>query len=283
MTRITELPAKIIGMSNEEYRGEKKFDSRSTIHSIHKFGGEAQMWIDTGKSLWGGNSSTAKGSEFDAIITGILEGKRFEDLVVVPPDEVLGANGSRSTKAYKEWAASQTGVCVTADQRDQYAKMLDAMRGNDSCYELMTLTVETQVSVFFEHEGHLLKTRPDACTKSMWWDLKTTSQSWDKVYRSVIDYGYAEQEWLYVLSAMAIGMPHFRMPFVFVQTTPPYGCRVFYLPEQMVENAGRAMLNTLEQMRLRRSTGHYMPADAGEIQELFIPNWAMKEEEVVEL
>jgi hypothetical protein len=43
------------------------------------------------------------------------------------------------------------------------------------------------------------------------------------------------------------------------------------------------MLNTMEEVRLRRSTGYYMPADANEITELAVPAWAKKEEEYVTL
>jgi hypothetical protein len=43
------------------------------------------------------------------------------------------------------------------------------------------------------------------------------------------------------------------------------------------------MLNTMEEVRLRRSTGMYMPADANEITELVVPAWAKKEEEYVEV
>lgn len=280
---ISELPTKVVGMAGQAYRQETRFDSRSVICAVAKGGGEAQKYLDDGGVLFGGNSATAQGSEFDELITGVLEGKSFEGQIVVPPDEVLGANGSRSTKAFKEWSTSQTGVICTADKRAQYVRMYDGMRNCAAACGLMDQTEQTQVSVFFEHEGHLLKTRPDACCPELWWDLKTTSQPWDRLYRSAVDYGYAEQEWLYVLSARAIGYGNFRMPFVFVQTVAPYGCRVFHMPEQMVENAGKRVMSTLEQMRLRRSTGQYMPADAGEIQELYLPQWAIKEEEVVEL
>lgn len=283
MTTIKELPTKVIGMSNQAYQAEKDFDSRSFLHTVAKHGGEAQSWIDRGYSFWGGNSATSKGADFDTIITGILGGQKFDDMVVIPPEEVLGSNGSKSTKAYKEWAAQQAGIICTADQKWQYQKMLDSMRTNDASYVLMQKTIETQVSVFFEIDGHPLKTRPDACCADMWWDLKTTSQSWDKLFLSARDYGYYEQEWLYVQSAMAIGLPHFRMPFVFVQTMPPYGCKVFYLPTELVEAAGRRMLNTMEEVRLRRSTGMYMPDDANEITELVVPAWAQKEEEYVQL
>ena len=277
------LPVMVTGMANQAYHQKKEFDGRSFLCSVQKGGGEAQLWMDQGRSLFGGNSATTTGSEFDEIVTGVLGGKKFDDMVAVPPDDVLGANGSRSTKAYKEWAATQTGICVTADKKWQYAKMLDAMRGNDSVYELMTLTTRTQLSVFFEAFGHKLKVRPDACTEGLWWDLKTTSSPWDRLFRSALDYGYLEQDWLYQQGAYAIGYPPFRMPFVFVQTMPPFCCRAFVMPEQMVAEAGKRLISTMEEVRLRRSTGAYVPADAEEIQEMAFPQWATRQEEVVEL
>ena len=277
------LPVMVTGMANQAYHQKKEFDGRSFLCSVQKGGGEAQLWMDQGRSLFGGNSATTTGSEFDEIVTGVLGGKKFDDMVAVPPDDVLGANGSRSTKAYKEWAANQTGICVTADKKWQYAKMLDAMRGNDSVYELMTLTTRTQLSVFFEAYGHRLKVRPDACTEGLWWDLKTTSSPWDRLFRSALDYGYLEQDRLYQQGAYAIGYPPFRMPFVFVQTMPPFCCRVFVLPEQMVAEAGKRLISTMEEVRLRRSTGAYVPADAEEIQEMAFPQWATRQGEVVEL
>jgi hypothetical protein len=283
---INELPTKVVGMSNEDYRAHREFDSRSFLHTVAKHGGEVQQWLDMGKVYWPGSSATSKGSEFDTIITGLLGGGQFDDIVTVIPESVLGANGARSTKAYKEWHAENYRdgiVLATEDQAQIYDLMLGSMRENDAAYALMATTVETQVSVFFEMDGHLLKTRPDACCEKLWWDLKTTSQSWDQLFKSAKDYGYYEQEWLYVESAKAIGMDHFRMPFVFVQTSAPYACRVFYLSEQLVEAAGRRMRNVMEEVRLRRSTGLYKSADANEITELAVPAWAKKEEEYVEL
>lgn len=280
--KITELPCRIVGMSNEEYRSLTEFDSRSFLCSVAKYGGEGQLWLEQGRSLFGGNAGTSKGSEFDTICTGVLEGKKFDDMVAVAPDEVLGSNGTRNTKAFKEWAANQTGVVITADQRDVYRRMLDAIYGNDSAYSLFQRTTGTQASIFFEIDGHKLKTRPDAEIEGeLWWDLKTTSSNWDRIYRSAIDYGYAEQAWLYTESAKAIGYPDFRMPFVFVQTMAPYACRVFTLPDEMVAAAGRRMLSVMEQVRLRRSTGLYRPAECEQITEMFVPAWALKQEEEV--
>lgn len=280
---IDKLPCKIVGMPNSEYHGLREFDSRSFLHAADRYGGEAQWWMDKGHSLFGGNSATSKGSDFDALITGMLEGKQFKDLVVVPPAEVLSASGARSGGKYKEWAAGQTGIVCTEDQAEQFKCMVNSMVGNDAVHRLMSQTNETQVSVFWERDGHKLKVRPDACTPVCWWDLKTTSHGWDRIYRSVVDYGYDMQAALYQWGAEAIGYEPFRMPFVFVQTTPPYGCRAFFLPEQMVENARERLKSVMEQVRLRRSTGLYMPAESNEINELEIPAWALRQEEEVVL
>lgn len=281
---ITTLPCKIVGMSNEEYHSLSEFDNRSLIHAVKKGGGEAQLWLDKGRRLFNGNAATAKGSEFDDIVTGMLNGKSFDDLVVVPPADVLDSTGGRRGNAYKAWAAEQTGVICTFEQMSQYRTMVDSMMGNDAVHRTCWApTVETQPSVFFELDGHKLRCRPDACTQALWWDLKTTSMPWDRIYRSVIDYGYDMQEALYVAGAEALGMETFRMPFVFVQTMPPYACRAFLLPEEMVANARARLRSVLEQIRLRRSTGMYMPEESREIVELEIPQWALREEEEVVL
>lgn len=280
---FTKLPLAVGGMSNSAYHAKRKFDGRSFLHSVLKFGGEAQLWIDSGHSLFGGNSATTTGSEFDEIVTEVLGGKSFDSVVCVAPEDVLGSNSSRNTKAFREWAANQKGVICTPETKWKYGQMLDSMRRIDAVRSLMERTVRTQFSYFFEIDGHKVKVRPDAETDDCWWDLKTTSASWDRIFRSVLDYGYAHQEWLYVEGAKAFGYSPFRMPFVFVQTMAPYSCRAFYLPEALVADAGRQLLGVMEEVRLRRSTGVYAPADSNEIQELEMPAWALRQEEVVEL
>ena len=283
--QIETLPCVIKGMPNSEYHSPNGYDGRSFLEAVRKWGGEAQLWLESGKSLFGGNTGTSIGSEFDAIVTGILDGKSFDSMIVSPPTEVLAADGSKRGKAYQEWLKNQDQnvVIATDDKKVMYSKMLDSMRGNDAVYELMQKTTGTQWSVFFEAYDHKLKVRPDACCDHLWWDLKTTSSGLDKIWRSVLEYGYHSQDWMYVEGAKALGYEEFRMPFVFVQTCPPYSCRAYTLPEELVQQAGRQMISTMEDVRLRRSTGLYMPAEAGMVQEMVIPQWALKGEEIVEI
>jgi len=281
---MSSLPRKVVGMSNADYHSQNDFLGRSYLHSVARFGGEAQRWMDQGYSLFGGNAGTRTGSKFDTIVTAVCEGKKLSDVLAIPPAEVLASNGHRRGKAYDAWKeeADRKGL-IDCNQEEgwQLEIMLDHLLANPAAKALVEQTTETQVSVFFELNGHRCKVRPDGCTPSLWWDLKTTSSTWDKVYRSAVDFGYAEQEWLYVQGAKAVGMPHFRMPFVFVQTMAPYGVHVFYLPTEIVEEAGLRMTRVMEEVRLRRETGVYESADAGEITELQFPAWAKRQEEEV--
>lgn len=283
MSRPWTLPVKISGIPSSAYHSQEYADfvSRTYVHSVLRGDGESQLWLDKGRSLWNGNSATSLGSAFDDFITGVLDGKRPEDMIVIPPAEVLDASGGRRGGKYKAWAAEQTGVICTPELKEQFDYMLNSMLRHDAVAMLMRRTIETQPSVFFEINGNKCKVRPDACTDAIWWDLKTTSHGWDRIYRSVIDYGYDLQAAFFELGMEALGMTPARVPFVFVQTVPPYGCRSYVLPEEMVANAKTKLRSALEQIRLRRSTGNYLPEEANEIQELEIPAWALRMEEEV--
>lgn len=278
------MAEKIVGMPAEQYFAHKA-DSRSFLVSVLKGGGWAQQWLDSGRSLFGGNSATRLGTKFDQLIMGVCAGMDVEGQLAIPPAEVLASNGARRGKAYEAWKENLRAdvIDVTDEEGFVLKTMADSLLANPAARALVEQTTETQVSVFFEIDGHELKVRPDGCTPSIWWDLKSTSATWDRLYRSALDYGYLEQEWLYVQAAIAIGYEPFRMPFVFVQTMAPYACHVFYLPEEFVKEAGQRLLRVMEEVRLRRSTGVYHPADHGQITELEIPKWALKHEEVVEL
>jgi hypothetical protein len=271
-------------MSNSDYHAQNDALGRSYMYAVYKYGADAQRWMDLGYSLFNGNAGTRTGTKFDTIVTAICEGKKLTDVLAIPPADVLASNGHRRGAKYDAWKeqAERKGlVDCNAEEGWQLEMMLERLLANPAARELVEQTTETQVSVFFQMNDHLCKVRPDGCTPRLWWDLKTTSSTWDRVFSSAIEFGYPEQEWLYVQGAMALGMDHFRMPFVFVQTVAPYGCRVRYLPTEIVEEAGRRMTRVMEEIRLRKETGIYETADAGEIAELEFPAWAYKQKEEV--
>ena len=280
----SELPRKVVGMSSTDYFAQNDFDSRSFLVSVMKYGGAAQQWQDNGHSLFAGNSATKLGTKFDSVVMSIAAGFEIDKVIVTPPRDVLSANGSRAGNAYKEWKAKLYSYEIDCNEEEAFLlrTMTEHTLANPGARRLIENTTETQLSVFFEIDGHPLKCRPDGVMLEQWWDLKSTSATWDRVNDSVVEYGYGEQEWLYCEGARQIGFQHFRMPFVFTQTVAPYECRVFYLPEDYVADAGQRLLRVMEEVRLRRSSGEYMPVDYGEITEMTIPQWALrKREEVV--
>lgn len=275
---------KVVGMSAADYFAQNDHDSRSFFVSVMRFGGAAQHWMDQGHSLFGGNSATKLGTKFDTAIMAIAGGKSVDEVIVTPPADVLDAAGRRSGGKYKAWAAGLKPWQIDCNEDEAFVlrTMVEHTLDNPAAKGLIENTTETQLSVFGEIDGHPVKCRPDGCTPDLWWDLKSTSATWDRLYTSVMDYGYGEQEWLYRELAKQVGWDHFRMPFVFTQTMAPYACHVFYLPVDWVEEAGQRLLRVMEEVRLRRSTGEYFPIDHGEITELTIPQWAVrKSEEVV--
>jgi hypothetical protein len=283
---MDSLPRKVVGMSNSDYHSQNDFDSRSFLVSVIKYGGPGQQWLDQGRRLFEGNNATSLGSDFDALVTGVCEGRSEDDILAIAGPEVLTSNGQRRGKAWDEFLVrclSEGKIPCNEEHAFKLRTMLESLLANPAASKCVEETNETQVSVFFELNGHRLRVRPDGCTPTYWWDLKTTSAEWDVLFRSIFSYGYGEQEWLYVQAAIALGMDHFRMPFVFVRSSPPFDCKVFYLPEDVVVEAGKRMEQTIEMVRLRRLTGEYMPADHGEITELLIPQWARKQEEEVVL
>lgn len=279
-TLVSELPAKVAGMSMREYL-QHPADSRSFICSVMDHGGETQKFLEDGFSIFPGNAATSLGSNFDALLEGIIKGKGLGEQLRIPPDDVLGKGGSRATNAYKEWAAKQEGgiVCST-DEAWKFGRMLDSIRNHAAAWDLVQSTTETQQSCFALVDNHPVKVRPDAGCHGLWWDLKTTSAPMAQLARSVKSYHYGEQEWLYVAVARELGMDHFRMPFLFVSTVPPFSCNVFLLPEDYVAECGARMKAAMELIRLRRETGEYLPLTHGTVQELEIPDWVRRTQEV---
>lgn len=277
-----EYPSLVRGLSNPEYQAMDDHISRSYLVRVMRYGGECQQRMDLGYSQFKGNAGTSLGSLFDTLVEGIIGGKSVGSILASPPPEALSKTGRRVGKefdAWKEEVAKEGRISCTAEQEFQLTTMADSLMGCRPARELVEMTDETQLSGFFLWEGERCRVRPDGVTKNGWWDLKSTSSQWDRIHFSVWDYGYAEQEAMYVEAAVQLGWEHHRMPFVFTQTMEPFATRVFYLPEEVVESARARLINTLSEVRLRRKTGLYKPAEAEEISELEIPGWSVQKQQ----
>lgn len=270
-------------LSNEEYHGEKKHLSRSYAHQIFRYGGRGQWLLKQGRKLVSMNSGLKIGSWFDAFWEAKALGQDTDQLFVVAPQDVLAADGSRRGKPYTEWAKAQTGMIVTQDDIDLLQLMWDGVDANETAVRYLHDTTDTQRSVFWvDRNGHKRKSRFDGQTGEKVYDVKTTSSPWDQVHKSFLDYGYIWQAAWYTDSAYQIGYEPFAMPFIVVQTVPPYETRVFTMPCELVDAAREQIDQTLDAIRLRQETGEYLPADYGVETEMKFPGWIWKKEVYVD-
>lgn len=268
-----------LDLTNEQYHGEKGHVSRSYAHQIYRYGGVGQKLLEQGVKLVGMNSGLKTGSLFDAYWEAKALGEDTSKLFVVAPPEVLAADGSRRGKAYTDWVKNQSGQIVTQADLDLLALMWAGVEACDRAMELLANTSDTQRSVFWhDRNGHARKARFDGQTSELVYDVKTTSSQWDQVYKSFLDYGYVWQSGWYQDAAYQIEYEPFRMPFVVVQTVPPYECAVFVLPSEFIDAARDQIDRTLDAIRLRRETGEYFPADYGVEKEMVFPGWAWTKE-----
>lgn len=268
-----------LDLTNEQYHGERGHKSRSWTHQIYRYGGVGQKLLEQGVRLVGMNQGLKIGSWFDAYWEAKALGEDTSKLFVVAPPEVLAADGSRRGKAYTDWSKSQTGQIVTESDLELLGLMWAAVEACDRAMELLGNTSDTQRSVFWtDRNGHARKSRYDGQTSELVYDVKTTSSQWDQIYKSFLDYGYIWQSAWYQDSAYQIEYEPFRMPFVVVQTVPPYECGVFVMPSELIDAARDQIDRTLDAIRLRRETGEYLPADYGVEKEMVFPGWVWTKE-----
>lgn len=266
-------------ITDAEYHANHSHYSRSTVHSIYKHGGEGQFFVEQqGGRMFSGSSSTDLGTKFDYAYRQTLVGKRLQDIFLCPPPEVLAADGSRRGKPYTEWKASIGDQQeITQQEKEKFEYMFSNIFSCKRAAELHSETTDTQHTVFWTDEyGHNRKARADGVTPECWYDLKTTSSEWSRLSSACMDYGYAWQSAWYTEAALVAGWQGFRMPFIFVQTVPPYQVRVFDFPDQIVSEARTQIQRTLEQASLRRHTGEYLPVEHGLQVELAFPSYHLE-------
>lgn len=257
--------------------------SRSTAHQIYRHGGLGQMLLDEGIPLFTGNAGTSKGSQFDYLWEQrATRNCRIDQLFVMPPASVLTSNGQRRGKAYDEWKAEVAASGqqeASAEDISRMHLMWRACELNQAAMDLLDETTDCQRSVFWtDRRGHKRKALWDGATRELVYDVKTTSSPIGELAKSFLSFGYFWQAGWYSDSAYATGYLPFRMPFICVQTVPPYHCKVVLCPDQMVDEARDQIDRTLDAIALRRETGEYLPEGYGEVCELECPGWMWKQE-----
>jgi hypothetical protein len=261
-------------MANDEYHAHPSL-SRSVVHRFKS--PIVQQFVDRGGSIFGGSAATELGTHFDTAFGATIEKRSLDDVFVSAPRDVLAADGSRRGKAFTEWKQSLApgAAEVSSATRSQLSDMILSLSEHKRARELMEQTMSTQTSVFWrDGNGFDRKARADGVTEDLWYDVKTTSSEWRDLYKSFVRFGYHWQAAWYTEAARESGYDKpFRMPFIVIQSGPPYEVKVLTIPDRLVEQASREITETLYEMRRRRETQKYLPEEYGQEEELSVPEY----------
>lgn len=201
--------------------------------------------------------------------------------VVEIPGDALGANGRR-TKATEEFerTLAPNAICLKPDEIRAFKAQFDAILANPVFGELTEATTQREFSIRWRDVSGLpLKCRPDAATKSVLWDIKTTKEQapLETFWRSVVDYGYGFQAVLYLEGARALGLEVEDFIFLVTSTVPPYACHAVRLPKRLLDKSRKQLRKTIAEVQMRLELDHWLPADSGRVTELFVPERFMED------
>lgn len=208
--------------------------------------------------------------------TAALSFGRIVHMAVLEPDlfmeetAVWRGKGDRRTKAYKEWAANQTGTIITEQEERDALDIRKAVYENDAAFELLTYG-EPEVSCEvddIDDDGALrrLKCRWDYIRirgKSHIVDLKTTRHSLHKFDRTVRGYNYHAQAAFYQHCAQLALNKDMPVYFIAVTKMRPFDVGVFRVPDAALEEGRRMFAAWLDIIDECEATGRWPGAMPG--------------------
>jgi len=201
--------------------------------------------------------------------------------IAVPPDCVLSSSGSRSGKAWYAWKAENEGKLILK-QTEFFSVMqcVHAMRSHPIAGPLLESIGYTERMYQYDDAGHGLtvRCRPDKLcqwnNKSVVLDIKTTANTTAANFvRSVADFGYDRQEYVYrkVLANNDVRVDAFV--FIAVKKTAPYTVDCYTIREDWIASAGEVVERALADLARRLRDNDWNAVTHNLVVELSPPNW----------
>lgn len=220
------------------------------------------------------------GSAFHA---ATLEPHTFPNLFAVAPDVNARTNaGKAEVEAFRQANAGKS--ILIAEDAEHVGAMSKAVRSHALAAALLS-DGQAETSIFHtdEHTGELVKVRPDWMVEDLLVDLKSTEDATPEAFaKSCWNYRYYVQAAFYLdVANAAFGLERFRS-FVFIvcEKKPPYQVAVYVADKQMIE-AGRVQYRRdLEKYHQCRLADSWPGINAGRIQEIGLPGWALRQIEM---
>ncbi len=184
------------------------------------------------------------------IDSAILEPEKLASMVAVIPREVLNKDGHRKGSSWTEWAAAHGDKCLLTPY--EYSDVRKIIDSTYQCYPAAQLLRDCteQLSVFWDYElpdGTCIpaKCRYDGYCDGGFFDLKTTSKGIENFTYAVKDYDYLTQAAWYAHGFTELQPELPEIHWIVVETTPPFECAVFTVPDGFTEWAYDRITNLM--------------------------------------
>lgn len=279
--------------SFKEYRNIERMNASTLVHGLHSMR-RLKRYIDKG----GEEESTLCKELGVATHALLLEPEEFERQYVVMPDfhlmpENKTAKGeqteSKNSKFYRdrvsEFAVANRGkIIIGREQFDKCLYAIECIRSHHSAPALIE-GAKFEQTLQGEIGGVLFKGRIDILKPGLIADLKTTFNAEERTFgRTAANQNYAFK--------LAIYRELYRQEFgevadvqILVQEIGgDYDTCITNVPDIVLDNKFAEVLRVILHYKVCQSTGSWPGVDKGMKQvELYVPNWAMPEDDLVEV
>lgn len=217
----------------------------------------------------------------------VLEPETFLDRHPIYREPKNKGEGSK-TKWEAFQAAHAGKIILNEDQEAKLARMRDSIMDHPYARLLVTGNGDRECVAIWNSAGGLrCKARIDFLNteRRVLVDLKTTNDASERAWaRSAAQFKYDVQAAWYMWGFWA-AMEHqdCTMAFVVVENDGLHRCRVFTLPPDAINAAGRAIRELLPHWREAEKTGVYQDIPHNDPTEIVWPAWAVRTPGVVEV
>lgn len=170
------------------------------------------------------------------------------------------------------------GNLLTFERHDEVMAIQAAVNRHPKALNLFSQAKEREIVILWTdaETGISCKCRIDAMAGIILADLKTTDDaSVDAFQASIFKYGYHRQGAMYLRACKAAGLDIQHYSIVAVEKEPPFGCNVFSLAVEALEQGERELQDLMKCVRLWQSTGH-VPGYAEHVISASLPEWAWR-------
>ena len=208
----------------------------------------------------------------EAVHTLVLEPMKFRERFIIQPE--INKRTKLGKAEYEEFMLRNEGLnIITKEQYDEFYAIADSVLMHEWSSGLFS-DAKIEQSIFFTHEktGLQCKVKPDAWLGSVVTDLKTTSDASPRAFKSsAYKYGYFLQCGMIKCALESIGETLEEFVFFCVETSKPYPCALYRVPQEVFTYGVQIFDNLM--LRMEQCLREQQFEDYG-VQWLTLPSWA---------